>query len=166
MKDRFYITTSIMYTNAQPHIGFVLELVQADMLARYRRMMGDEVRFLTGTDEHGTKIARAAESAGTEPQMFVDDITAQVSALIEKLDVSNDDFIRTTDRERHWPGALSHPHGPGFRHRQGPGGLGNRGGHRGPGRRSAHGGGERLEPGAGLTQTEIIDAIQRSAGRY
>jgi len=104
MKDRFYITTSIMYTNAQPHIGFVLELVQADMLARYRRMMGDEVRFLTGTDEHGTKIARAAESAGTEPQMFVDDIAAQVSALIEKLDVSNNDFIRTTDRERHWPG--------------------------------------------------------------
>lgn len=103
MKDRFYITTSIMYTNAQPHIGFVLELLQADVIARYRRMMGDEVRFLTGTDEHGIKIARAAEAAGMEPQMFVDEISAQVQALIEQLNVSNDDFIRTTDRERHWP---------------------------------------------------------------
>lgn len=105
MKERFYITTSIMYTNAQPHIGFVLELVQADAIARYRRMMGDEVRFLTGTDEHGTKVVRAAEAAGMEPQLFVDDISAQVKALTKQLNISNTDFIRTTDRERHWPAA-------------------------------------------------------------
>lgn len=103
MSKRFYITTSIMYTNARPHIGFVLELVQADVIARYRSMMGDEIRFLTGTDEHGTKIARAAEAAGMEPQLFVDDIAAQVQELTKQLNISNTDFIRTTDRERHWP---------------------------------------------------------------
>ena len=64
---RFYITTAIVYTNAPPHIGFALELVQADAVARYRRMLGDEVRFLTGTDEHGTKIMRSALEAGTDP---------------------------------------------------------------------------------------------------
>jgi methionyl-tRNA synthetase len=104
MKDRFYITTSIMYTNAQPHIGFVLELLQADALARYYRQAGKDVRFLTGTDEHGIKNAQAASAAGMEPQLFVDDISAQVRALTERLDISNTDFIRTTDRERHWPG--------------------------------------------------------------
>jgi len=103
VKERFYITTSIMYTNARPHIGFVLELLQADVLARYRRMMGDDVRFLTGTDEHGTKIVRAAEAAGMEPQLFVDEIAAEVQVLTKKLSISNTDFIRTTDRERHWP---------------------------------------------------------------
>lgn len=103
VSKNFYITTSIMYTNGPPHIGFVLELLQADAIARYRRMMGDEVRFLTGTDEHGTKVARTAEAAGMEPQLFVDDIAAQVRSLAEKLNISNTDFIRTTDRERHWP---------------------------------------------------------------
>lgn len=102
---RFYITTAILYTNAPPHIGFALELVQADVLARYRRMMGDEVRFLTGTDEHGTKVARSAQAAGMEPQQFVDSIAVQVKELAEKLSISNTDFIRTTDRQRHWPAA-------------------------------------------------------------
>lgn len=101
--SRFYITTAIMYTNGPPHIGFVLELLQADAIARYRRIMGDEVRFLTGTDEHGIKVVRAAEAAGMEPQLFVDDLSAQVRSLVEQLNVSNTDFIRTTDRERHWP---------------------------------------------------------------
>ena len=99
----FYITTSIMYTNGPPHIGFALELVQADVLARYHRQMGENVRFLTGTDEHGTKIARSAAAAGMEPQAFVDSIAGQVRALADQLAISNDDFIRTTDRERHWP---------------------------------------------------------------
>lgn len=102
---KFYITTSIMYTNTAPHIGFALELVQADALARYHRMLGDEVLFSTGTDEHGTKIMRAAEKEGRNPQEFVDGIAAQVGHLAERLAISNTDFIRTSDRVRHWPAA-------------------------------------------------------------
>lgn len=102
---RFYITTAIVYTNAPPHIGFALELVQADAIARWRRMMGDDVRFLTGTDEHGTKIFRAAAAAGQDPQAFVDGIAARVQDMAARLGVSNSDFIRTSDRTRHWPAA-------------------------------------------------------------
>lgn len=101
--ERFYLTTSIMYTNAAPHVGFALELVQADAVARYRRLVGDEVFFLTGTDEHGTKIQRSAQSAGIDPQAFVDDIAGQVQALAQKLNISNTAFVRTTDRAHHWP---------------------------------------------------------------
>jgi methionyl-tRNA synthetase len=102
---RFYITTAISYTNAGPHIGHALEMVQADAVARYRRMMGDDVRFLTGTDEHGTKIQRTAEKAGVPTQEFVDSIAAQFGQLAERLNISNTDFIRTSDRARHWPAA-------------------------------------------------------------
>jgi methionyl-tRNA synthetase len=102
---RFTITTAIVYTNAPPHIGFALELVQADAIARWRRQRGDDVYFLTGTDEHGTKIARSAEKAHQQPQEFVDDIARQVVRLGEDFEISNDDFIRTTDQERHWPAA-------------------------------------------------------------
>lgn len=102
---RFYITTSIMYTNASPHVGFALEMVQGDAIARYRRMMGDEVYFLTGTDEHGTKIQRAAKDAGVPTQEFVDGIAEKVVQLAERLGISNTDFIRTSDRVRHWPAA-------------------------------------------------------------
>ena len=100
---RFYITTAIVYTNASPHIGFALEMLQADAIARYRRMLGDEVYFLTGTDEHGTKIYRSAQAAGQLVQEFVDGISAQVAELAERLNVSNTDFIHTSDRVRHWP---------------------------------------------------------------
>lgn len=96
----FYITTAIVYANAKPHIGFALELMYADTLARYYRMTGKEVRFLTGTDEHGQKIARKAEEAGKEPKVFVDEVAAQVRELADVLDISNDDFIQTTE-ERH-----------------------------------------------------------------
>lgn len=102
---RFYITTSIMYANASPHIGFALELVQGDAIARYRRMLGDEVRYLTGTDEHGTKVMRAAANVGVPTGQFVDGIAGQVAQLTERLGISNDDFIRTSDRTRHWPAA-------------------------------------------------------------
>lgn len=102
---RFYITTSIMYTNAPPHIGFALELIQADAIARYRRMMGDEVYFLTGTDEHGTKIQRTAQAAGVPVQEFVDGIAAKVSEVTDVLGLSEHDFIRTSNRVRHWPAA-------------------------------------------------------------
>jgi len=103
MKNKFYITTSIAYTNAEPHIGFALELIQADVLARYHKLQNEETWLLTGTDEHGTKIARTAESHHKEPKQFVDEITARFEALPAVLNVANDDFIRTTDQARHWP---------------------------------------------------------------
>ncbi len=102
-KQTFYVTTSIMYANAEPHIGFALELIQADVLARYHRMLGEDVYFLTGTDEHGMTVARAAEKQSKEPQKLTDEIAGRVEKLAKLLDVSNDDFIRTTDRQRHWP---------------------------------------------------------------
>lgn len=101
--EKFYITTSIAYVNAPPHIGFALESVQADVLARYHRRQGRPVFFLTGTDEHGAKIARAAEVAGEEPRVFADKISEEFRKLRPLLNLSWDDFIRTTDQKRHWP---------------------------------------------------------------
>jgi methionyl-tRNA synthetase len=72
MPNKFYITTAIAYTNAEPHIGFALELLQADVLARYHKLIGDDTYFLTGTDEHGTKTVKAAEASGKDTQKFVD----------------------------------------------------------------------------------------------
>ncbi len=102
---KFYITTAIDYVNAKPHIGHALEKIQADVLARYRRTKGDDVWFLTGTDEHGAKIARAAEEAGMEPKAFVDENAEKFKELKTVLNLSWDDFIRTSDEKRHWPGA-------------------------------------------------------------
>jgi len=104
-KNKFYITTAIAYTNAEPHIGFALELLQADVLARYHHLIGDETYFLTGTDEHGSKIAQAAEKHGKDTQAFVDEIAETFIDLTKKLNISNDDFIRTSDQKRHWPAA-------------------------------------------------------------
>jgi len=101
---KFYITTAIDYTNGPPHIGHAFEKVQADVLARWHRQKGDEVLYLTGTDEHGVKIVRAAEAAGKEPQEFVDGLAERFRAMKEALNLSWDDFIRTTDKERHLPG--------------------------------------------------------------
>jgi len=100
---KFYITTSIAYTNAPPHIGFALEILQADVLARYHRFLGEDVFFLTGTDEHGAKVAKAAKEEGKNPKEFVDEISAQFKALKKVLNLANNDFIRTTDKKRHWP---------------------------------------------------------------
>jgi methionyl-tRNA synthetase len=102
-RKKFYITTSIVYTNAFPHIGFAFESVQADVIARYHRLLGKETFFLTGTDEHGTKVAKAAEQNQKNPKEFVDEISKKVRALRGILNLSNDDFIRTTDQKRHWP---------------------------------------------------------------
>ena len=99
----FYITTSIVYTNAPPHIGFALESIQADVVARYQRFLDKEVLFLTGTDEHGAKVSKAAEKEGKSPKEFVGEISRKVRDLKEILNLSNDDFIRTTDQKRHWP---------------------------------------------------------------
>jgi len=100
---KFYITTSIAYTNALPHIGFALETIQADVLARYHKSLGEDVFYLTGTDEHGIKIAKAAKQAGKSPEEFTDQISAKFKELSSLLNLSNNDFIRTTDQKRHWP---------------------------------------------------------------
>ncbi|MDO8639597.1 MAG: class I tRNA ligase family protein [bacterium] len=104
MKKKFYITTSIAYTNASPHLGYALESIQADVLARHHRLLGEDVFFLTGTDEHGAKIAQAAKEVGKKPMEFVDEITEEYKLLKKILCLSNDDFLRTTDQKRHWPG--------------------------------------------------------------
>ena len=98
--NRFYITTSIPYVNAAPHVGFAMELLQADVLARYNRLEGKEVFFLTGTDEHGLKIAQVAEERGVWPQELVNENSALFKDLTVQLGISNDDFVRTTE-ERH-----------------------------------------------------------------
>ncbi|HEY0826757.1 MAG TPA: methionine--tRNA ligase [Bacilli bacterium] len=96
----FYITTPIYYPSDKLHIGHAYTTVAGDAMARYKRLRGYDVMYLTGTDEHGQKIERKAIENGVSPQKFVDDIVVGIKALWEKLDISNDDFIRTTD-ERH-----------------------------------------------------------------
>lgn len=104
MKSKYFISTAIPYVNADPHIGFALELLQADVLARYHRQKGEEVFFLTGSDENALKNVQAAEKAGLPVRSFVDERVAMFRRLTETLNISNDDFIRTTE-ERHIAGA-------------------------------------------------------------
>ncbi|MFA6992341.1 MAG: methionine--tRNA ligase [Candidatus Gracilibacteria bacterium] len=101
---KFYVTTAIAYVNASPHIGFALELIQADVLARYHRLKGDETFYLTGVDEHGVKIYETAKEAGMESQKFADMNAEKFKALKGILNLSNDDFIRTTS-DMHKKGA-------------------------------------------------------------
>src|ERR1700733_3991919 len=91
-----YITTTLPYVNDKPHMGHALEFVQADVLARFWRLAGDEVFFNTGTDEHGQKIFEAAEKAGQKTQEYVDHYAAEFQKLKEILNLSNDAFIRTS----------------------------------------------------------------------
>ncbi len=93
----FYITTAIDYVNGSPHLGHAYEKVLTDVIARFRRMMGDRVYFLTGVDEHGQKVQQSARKRGIPPQQFVDEVSEEFRALCVKLDISNDDFIRTTE---------------------------------------------------------------------
>jgi methionyl-tRNA synthetase len=102
--SRFYVTTTIPYVNARPHLGFALELVQADVLARHHRQRGDRVRFLTGTDDNSLKNVLAAEVEGLPTQDLVDRNAAAFAALRGPLDLSFDDFIRTSRDPRHRPG--------------------------------------------------------------
>ncbi|MFC1631724.1 methionine--tRNA ligase [Candidatus Omnitrophota bacterium] len=97
MKQKFYITTPLYYVNAQPHIGHAYTTIAADCLARYKRLKGFEVFFLTGTDEHGQKVAQAADQAGLGPAEFTDQIAPRFINLWQKLSISYDDFIRTTE---------------------------------------------------------------------
>ena len=106
MAKKFYITTSIPYTNASPHIGFTLEVVQADVLARYHRSLGEDVFYSAGTDEHGLKTKRAAEALGKSPEEFSDIMSQKFKDLKTALNLSYDDFIRTTDKNRHLPAVI------------------------------------------------------------
>ncbi len=99
MADRrpFYITTPIYYVNDDPHIGHAYTTLACDVLARFKRLDGYDVRFLTGTDEHGQKVEKAARAAGTDPKSFTDRVSQNFRALAKAMNFSNDDFIRTTE---------------------------------------------------------------------
>lgn len=103
MQQRRYITTAIDYPNAAPHMGHVLEKVLADVIARWHRLQGSEVRFQIGTDEHGTKIAQTAKKEGVTPKELVDRNVPKFEELYARLGISYDNFIRTTDQQKHWP---------------------------------------------------------------
>ena len=100
--NKFYITTPIYYVNARPHLGTAYSTIVTDVIARRKRDLGADVFFLTGTDEHGQKIQRSAAKAGITPQHFTDQVSAEFRSLWQKLGLSNDDFIRTTEpRHKH-----------------------------------------------------------------
>ena len=96
-KPAYYITTPIYYVNDDPHIGHAYTTLACDVLARFKRLDGFNVRFLTGTDEHGQKVEKSAAAAGVDPQAFTDKVSQNFRALSELLNFSNDDFIRTTE---------------------------------------------------------------------
>src|SRR6202142_871875 len=96
MSQKFYITTPIYYVNARPHIGHAYTTIACDAVARRQRMLGADTFFLTGTDEHGQKIERAAQAAGETPQQLTDEVSAQVRGLWDRMGITYDDYIRTT----------------------------------------------------------------------
>ncbi|GEO80153.1 methionine--tRNA ligase [Pararhodospirillum oryzae] len=96
-KPRYYVTTPIYYVNDKPHIGHAYTTLACDVLARFKRLDGYDVRFLTGTDEHGQKVEKSAQAAGVDPHTFTDGVSANFRALARAMGFSNDDFIRTTE---------------------------------------------------------------------
>jgi len=98
-KGKYYITTAIAYASGKPHIGNTYEIIMADAIARYKRMVGYDVFFQTGTDEHGQKIEEKAKAAGLEPKAFVDKTAGIIKDVFDKMNTSYDKFIRTTDPE-------------------------------------------------------------------
>jgi len=100
VSQRFYITTPIYYVNDKPHIGHTYTTVLADVIARHRRMMGEDVYFLTGTDEHGQKIEKTAATRGMTPKALADEVMPNFRRLWERMEITNDFFVRTTD-DRH-----------------------------------------------------------------
>ena len=96
MNKCFYVTTAIDYVNGQPHLGHAYEKIIADVIARARRSLGEEVFFLTGLDEHGQKVQQAAQAEGKSPQAYCDALAASWQEFVRKLGLSNDDFVRTT----------------------------------------------------------------------
>lgn len=105
--SKFYITTSIPYANGDPHIGFAMELIQADVLARYHRLHQDTTYFLTGIDQNGLKNHQTASQQGILTLDFVEQRSAMFERLTQVANISNDDYIKTTDQQRHWPAAQS-----------------------------------------------------------
>ena len=97
MNEKFYITTAITYTSRKPHIGNTYEIVLSDAIARYKKMLGYDVYFLTGTDEHGQKIQLEAEKQGINPQEYVDNVAGQVKEIWDLMNTSYDQFIRTSN---------------------------------------------------------------------
>src|SRR5215475_14247778 len=95
----YYVTTPIFYVNAAPHLGHAYTSIGADILARHMRQRGEDVFFLTGTDEHGEPVALAAERQGMEPRALADKNSQRFRDLMPKIDVTNDFFIRTSDPE-------------------------------------------------------------------
>jgi methionyl-tRNA synthetase len=105
MGKPFFLTTPIFYPNAKLHLGHAYTTTLSDIIVRYRRMMGDTTYFLTGSDENTQKMVDAARKEGKEPMEFLDGIVNKFESLFRELDISFDQFIRTTDQQRHWPGA-------------------------------------------------------------
>ena len=97
-KTPYYITTAISYVNGLPHLGHAYEAISADVMARFKRLDGYDVYFLTGTDEHGQKVEKSAIESGKEPKIFCDEIAQSFQAMTQLLNISNDDFIRTTEK--------------------------------------------------------------------
>src|SRR5262249_53690614 len=100
-KPRYYITTSIAYPNGPPHIGYGYEVICTDAIARFKRLDGYDVFFLTGTDEHGIKLWQTANKMGIAPRALVDQNSARFREMAKVLDASNDAFIRTTEERHH-----------------------------------------------------------------
>lgn len=105
-QEKYYVTTAIAYVNGKPHLGHTLEFIQADFVARYQRAIGKGVYFLTGTDEHGQKIKEAAKEQGLSTEELVEKNAAIFKEFTNILEMSNDDFIRTTDKKKHWPSVI------------------------------------------------------------
>jgi methionyl-tRNA synthetase len=97
-RDVFYLTSAIPYVNAEPHVGTAYEIIACDLVARYRRLRGDQVHFLTGTDEHSLNVARSSAELGISPQEWVDQMVPKWQEVWRRLLISNDDFIRTSER--------------------------------------------------------------------
>jgi len=96
-KQKFYLTTPIYYVNARPHIGHAYTTIAADVIARRHRLLGRDTFFLTGTDEHGQKVERSAAAAGVSPQEFTDQVSASFRSLWDRMGITYDDYIRTTE---------------------------------------------------------------------
>ncbi len=100
---KFFVTTAIDYVNSRPHLGTAYEKITADVVARYKRMAGFDTRFLMGNDEHSQNVFRRAQELGQDPLVYCDEMERVFTSVWKRLDVSYDDFIRTTDPRRHKP---------------------------------------------------------------
>ena len=101
MAKPYFVTTAISYPNGRPHIGHAYEAIATDAIARFHRLAGREVFFMTGTDEHGLKMAQTARGLGIEPRALADEMSSYFKEMDEKLDISFDRFIRTTEPSHH-----------------------------------------------------------------